>query len=159
MQTPPDYLMRIPVSGPGGQTQYQQTAPLLQALDWLLSNPSIPLSFRNQFYVLWENAVFGNFGDRDVQFLMSKFREWKILLLWYIPEQRWGNIHEFKDENGQVSIRMDLNMLLNTLESLYYIQLTRGKEGFTVKELTTFRSVGTIRSETSEQKKGGIRLF
>lgn len=159
-----DFAMQIPTTvqlQPQVMPQYQQAAPLLQALDWLLSNPSIPLNFRNQFYVMWENVTFGNYELWDIKFLMSKFREWSIQLLWFIPEQKWGNLYEFIDDKQTgTPVRMDLNMLLNTLEQLYFIQLTRGKEGFTVKEMTTLRHfTGIDTQQTMQQNKGGIRLF
>jgi len=141
------------------QPTYRLSPPLMEALQWLLANPSIPLSLRKQFFVLWENVVFGNYSERDIKFLMSKFREWCILVKWYIPEQQWGNILEYHDDDGSSVIRVDLNILLNTLEQLYFIQLTRGKGGFTLKELNTMR--GIIRSEEKEEeaKKRVIRLF
>jgi hypothetical protein len=142
-----------------GKPQYILQAPLMQAIDWLLSNPSIPLSMRTQFYILWENVIFGNYDVRDRLFLMSKFREWCILLKWFIPEQQWGNLREFQgDTSGSDVLRTELNVLLNMLEQLYYIQLTRGKDGFTVKELTTMRSILRGEEEKTGQKKG-VRLF
>jgi len=140
------------------QPLYLPQPPLLQVLDWLLSSPSIPLDLRKQFYVLWENVVFGNYSEKDIKFLMSKFREWCILLTWYIPEQKWGNILVFHDEDGREPLKIDLNILLNSLEQLYYINLTRGKEGFTVKELTTLRNISKIEEEGGGKKKV-FRLF
>lgn len=136
-----------------------ENPPLIQALSYLLQNPSIPLMMRRQFFMLWENVIFGNFDKRDRLFLMSKFREWCILLKWYIPEQKWGNVLVYEDTGEPESrLEMDLNLLINTLTHLYYINLTRGKEGFTVKEMTTIRSI-MKRAETEEKKKGGLRLF
>lgn len=138
---------------------YIQKTPLMQSMDWLLSNPSVPLSLRKQFFVLWENVVFGNYDDKDRKFLMSKFREWCILLIMYIPEQKWGNIQEFADDENIEPLKFDLNLLINQLEQLYYIQLTRGKEGFTVKEMTTIRNKTSTTLEDETHKKKGLRLF
>jgi len=157
--TPPFDLSMMAAMQPQQKPQYTMQPPLIQALDWLLSNPSIPLNLRTQFYMMWENVVFGNYDLKDRLFLMSKFREWCILLKWYIPEQEWGNMKEFEaDSPGIGSLRMDLNCLLNMLEQLYYIQLTRGKEGFTVKELTTMRNILKAEEEKIAEKKG-VRLF
>jgi len=144
---------------PQQHPQYNPQTQLLQAVDWLISNPTIPLALKKQFFVMWENIVFGNYEQRDILFLMSKFREWSILVKWYIPEQQWGNVHSFEsDEEDGLNLEMDLSTLLNMLEQLYFIQLTRGKEGFTTKELTTYRNI--IKGESEQQKKKkGIRLF
>jgi len=123
----------------------QQFPPIVE---WLLANPSIPTSLRNRFYQLWEIVIFGNYDEKDIAFLMSKFREWCILMLWYIPEQEWPNRKVFAEPDGSLEIDFDLNLLLNTLEQIYYINLTRGKEGFTVKELGTQRFIQ--RSELPE---------
>jgi hypothetical protein len=141
---------------------YAPTSPtstaLPQAISYLLDNPSIPLTMRKQFFVLWENVIFGNYTERDIAFLMSKFREWCILTLWYIPEQRWGNILSYQDGDDKTSnITVDLNLLLNMLGQLYYINLTRGREGFTVKEMGTTRSIVTPTGV--EAQKRTLRLF
>lgn len=135
------------------------STPLMQALDWLLASPSIPLSLRKQFYVLWESVIFGNYNERDMKFLMSKFREWCLLLLWYIPEHKWGNILVFQDAGDPIKIEFDLNLLLNTLEQIYYINLTRGKDGFTVKEMTTQRIIGKSEAEEAKSKQAVLRIF
>ena len=88
---------------------------------------------------------------------MSKFREWCILLKWFIPEQRWGNQLSYADPDSPTEVTYDLNTLLNNLESLYFINLTRGRDGFTVKEMTTVRSVYNTQEEP--KKKRGIHLF
>lgn len=138
---------------------YQQQSQLLQALNYLLASPSIPLIMRKQFFMLWENVIFGNFSDKDILFLLSKFREWCISLQWYIPEQKWGNVLVYEDEDDASSrITIDLNLLLNMLYQLYFINLTRGKGGFTTKELNTGRSVFRTDTEESGGKKS-IRLF
>ena len=142
------------------QLQYMPQPPLIQVVDWLLSSPSIPLTMRKQFYALWESVVFGNYEEKDIKLLYSKFREWCILFKWYIPEQKWGNILEYIDTDISEKFETDLNLLLNMLEQLYYINLTRGREGFTVKELTTFRNITQSRySEEVPQKKRGWHLF
>jgi hypothetical protein len=126
---------------------------LSMALDAILNSPSIPFALRQQFFMLWENVIFGNFTDRDILFLMSKFREWTILLEWYIPEQHWGNLQVYSTEMDEVQLKMDLNLLLNMLEQLYFIQLTRGRGGFTVKEMNTARQVFQAPAEPA--KKSG----
>ena len=91
---------------------------------------------------------------------MSKFREWCLLMLWYIPEQKWGNLlvyHEGEDDTER--LELDLNLLLNTLEQLYYINLTRGKGGFTVRELNTSRAISRTEPQEVAKRGGGIRLF
>lgn len=161
-------MQNVPTIGRVGQQPtpqqkpyYKMTPPLLNAVEWLLSTPSIPLAMRNQFYVLWETVVFGNYNEKDILRLMSKFREWCIMIKWFIPEQRWGNIYSFRDDKGKSEVmRMDLNMLLNTLHQLYFVNLTRGKEGFTVKELTTTRNIlGGGLTGPGQSKKKEIRLF
>jgi len=137
------------------QVAYQPPTALLGALQYLMELPSVPISMRQQFYVLWENVIFGNFNDKDILFLMSKFREWCILLQMYIPEQKWGNLIQFKDTEETQPINLDLNLLLNTLTQLYFINLSRGKDGFTVKELTTMRSF--LKTESPEEVKGKKR--
>ena len=149
--TPNENIAPIPT------TTYQGEPQLLKALDWLLSAPSIPIALRKQFYALWENTIFGNYEEKDIKFLMSKFREWCILLKWFIPEQRWGNQLSYADPDSLIEVNYDLNTLLNNLESLYFINLTRGRDGFTVKEMTTVRSVYNTQEEP--KKKRGIHLF
>lgn len=142
------------------QPVYRQPTALLTAMNYLLDSPSIPLSMRRQFFMLWENVIFGNYSEKDVLYLMSKFREWCIMLQWFIPEQKWGNIITYFDEGSPIQIKLDLNMLINQLNQLYFINLTRGKDGFTVKEMTTMRSF--IRSDSGEapsKSKKQLRLF
>jgi|GEM_PF-3068470 len=138
------------------QPQYpppQTTTPLISALDWLLDNPSIPLELKRQFYVMWEIVVFGNYTEKDIKFLLSKFREWCILIKWYIPEQDWNKKKTFIDEQGKEILEVDLNILLNILEQVYYIQLTRGREGFTIKEMTTMRTYQKYAEELEKEIK------
>lgn len=144
-----------------GQSLYPTSTPLMQALDWMLASPSIPLILRKQYFMLWENVVFGNYDIRDIKFLMSKFREWTILLCWYIPEQKWGNILVYEDlDETATTLELDLNLLLNMLQQLYYIQLTRGKEGFTVREMNTMRTFSRGEIITDRQSsQQGLRLF
>ena len=149
-----------PTQPPVPQVQYQPPTALLSALNYLLDNPTVPVAFRHQFYIMWENVIFGNYGDKDVLFLMSKFREWCIMLKWFVPEQKWGNIITFQDTTEETPITIDLNILLNTLSQLYFINLTRGKDGFTVKEMTTMRSfIKSSSDDTLTQPKKTLRLF
>ena len=133
---------------------YQTQPPLAEAIKYILESPSIPLVMRRQFFTLWENVIFGNYTDRDILLLMSKFREWCIMLKWFIPEQRWGNVMVYEDE-GDINSRitLDLNMLINELIQLYYINLTRGRDGFTVRELNTIRSFSKTDREDSSSKR------
>jgi hypothetical protein len=143
------------------QPMYQQPTALMQSLDWLVSSPSIPLVMRRQFFMLWENVIFGNYEKIDIMYLMSKFREWCLMLLWYVPEQKWGNILQYQDAGDDNSkMEMDLNLLLNMLTQLYFINLTRGKDGFTVKEMTTSRTFSHFGVPTEEKSnKKVLRLF
>lgn len=136
------------------QFQNPQKSPQ-DVMEMLLSAPSIPLSLRQEYFVLWEIIPSGNYDNYDISWLMLKFEEWAILLQWYIPEQRWGNILQYKgDMAGDINI--DLSVLLNQLKQLYFVQLTRGKEGFTVKEIGTRRAF--VRQDSgSEQPKGGFK--
>lgn len=156
-QTMPQLPIDPPMLQPE-QPLYQQIPPILAAIDWLLANPSVPLSMRKQFYVLWELAVFGNYSEMDIKRLLLKFKEWCILLKWYIPDVEWDKKREFEgDTQNEKPLEMDLNILLNTLEQLYYIQLTRGKEGFTVKEMNTRRDISKM-DVPLEEKKGRFKI-
>ena len=137
---------------------FQSQQRMLQAVEYILSNPSIPMSLKNNFYVLYENVIFGNYDDFDRKMLMSKFREWCILLKWAIPEQQWGNKQVFPDDAGEFERKIDLPVLLNELYQLYYIQLTRGKGGFTIKELGTQRTFLQTDDPSTVAPKG-LRLF
>lgn len=142
------------------QQKYAPTPPLLNALEWLLNNPSIPLSLRKQFFVLWEIVPFGNYDEMDIKRLLLKFREYCIFMTWYMPDHKWGKTLDFKaDTESEENIQTDLNMLFNMLYELYYVQLTRGKQGFTVKEMTTLRSINRFGAEEEQDKKKGVRLF
>ena len=115
---------------------------------------------RRQFFMLWENVVFGNYEEMDIKYLMSKFREWTILLQWYIPEQKWGNVLVYQDAGDENSkMEIDLNLLTNMLTQLYFINLTRGKDGFTVKEMTTSRSFANLGSPSDGKPIKQIRVF
>ncbi len=144
--------------------QFQTTPPLLNMIDWLLELPSVPLSLKNQFFMLWELPVFSNLDAMDIQRLLLKFKEWTILFKWYIPDRCWCNVQSFSDTvkvNSQssktVKLEMDLNMLFNLLYQAYYMQLTRGKNGFTVREMTSVRQI--IKGENEEEKKKKWTLF
>jgi hypothetical protein len=136
--------------------QFQQPQKNPQdVMEMLLSAPSIPLSLRQEYFVLWEIIPSGNYDAYDIQWLMLKFEEWAILLEWYIPEQRWGNVLNYKGDMS-TDINIDLSVLLNQLKQLYFVQLTRGKEGFTVKEIGTRRAFVEQR-DASERKQGGFK--
>lgn len=146
-----EQVMNAMNQGELGQSIYQTQEDQFNVIQHLLQTPDIPLDLRNQFYQLWNNVIFGNFEDKDIKFLMSKFREWTILLKWEIPEQHWGNRLSFEDEDGR-QLSMDLNRLINMLEQLFFINCTRGKEGFTTKELNTRRIQTRGRYEAGENK-------
>lgn len=143
----------------------------MQIVDYVLSSPSIPSEMRVQFHALWEMPILGNFDKIDIDRLMLKFKEWCILLLMHTPDNRWGNTVVYRDmtgaqlntKTGEIvggnELRMDMNLLMNLLEQAYYINLTRGKGGFTLKELATMRSV--VRNEQTEASspKKGWRMF
>jgi len=130
---------------PGGQpqTQYISESPIQDKMDLLFQSPSIPPSLRNQYYAFWEDIKTGNYKDSDIAYLMAKFKQWCALLMWYIPEQRWGNIILFADfgEEGlePINLEMDINQLINILEQFFFMNLTKGREGFFTKELNTIR--------------------
>ena len=132
--------------------RYKDVEEKQALLDWLVANPSVPLSLRRQFHALWEIVPFGNYTEKDIQRLLIKFREWCILFLWYIPDDEWDRIRRFESDDATGDIEMDTSLLLNTLEQLFYIQLTRGREGFTVKEINTSR-VGIAKPESEKPKK------
>ena len=139
--------------------QYQSQPPLINMIDWLLELPSVPLSLKNQFFMLWELPVFSNLDAMDIQRLLLKFKEWTILYKWYVPDRRWCNKKSFSDPTNPEAekLDMDLNMLFNLLYQAYYMQLTRGKSGFTVREMTSTRQI--IKSENEEEKKKKWSLF
>jgi hypothetical protein len=142
------------------QPIYTGQSNLIQALDYFLAAPSIPLALKQEFHVMWENVVFGNYDAFDILLLESKFREWCILLKWYIPDQQWGNSLVFEDVQGSriKEMKLDLSMLITMLQMEFHINLTRGKGGFTVKEMTTTRLFSRQES-TEQEKKKGWRLF
>lgn len=152
--------------------QYQTQTPLVQMSDWLLSNPTIPLNFKKEFYVLWEIAVFGNYSELDIKRLMLDFEEWTIFKKWSTPDHQWGNLLEYQsvdnvsvDADNTVKelmskdIVLDMNLLFNILRQLYFIQLSRGKNGFTLKEINSVRSIFNNASEEEPTKKKKISLF
>lgn len=138
--------------------QYQSSPPLINMIDWLLELPSVPLSMKNQFFMLWELPVFSNLDAMDIQRLLLKFKEWTILFKWYVPDRRWCNRKSFSNpEDSKAELDMDLNMLFNLLYQAYYMQLTRGKNGFTVREMTSTRQI--IQGEYEEEKNKKWTLF
>lgn len=139
----------------------QQERP--DAVEWILSSPSIPLDMKQEFWVLWENGPLSNFHGNDIPVLMAKFEEWSIMLLWSIPEPEWGEIKRYRDtpDGERETITMDLNRLINSLWSLYFMNLSRGREGFTLKELRGSRvwkeEEHRIKQDTGES--GRPKLF
>ena len=117
----------------------------------------MPLSLKNHFFMLWELPVFSNLDAMDIQRLLLKFKEWTILFKWYIPDRRWCNTQSFSDSEKTEKLDMDLNMLFNLLYQAYYMQLSRGKNGFTVREMTSTRQI--IKGENEEEKKKKWTLF
>lgn len=158
-------------AAPAKAPQYQSTPPLLQMVDYILSSPSIPSQMRVQFYALWEMPILGNFDMMDRSRLMLRFKEWCILFMMHIPDNQWGNLIVYKDMAGAElntatgemtggnELSMDLNLLLNLLEQAYYINLTRGKEGFTLKELATIRNAFRNEAPQENIQKKGWRMF
>lgn len=126
----------------------------------------MPLSLKNQYFMLWELPVFSNLDAMDIQRLLLKFKEWTILFKWYVPDRRWCNTQSFSDSfdsknsknsKKEITLDMDMNMLFNMLYQVYYMQLTRGKSGFTVREMTSTRQI--IKGESEEEKKKKWTLF
>lgn len=112
------------------------------------------------FFVLWEDAKLGNYEGDDIQLLMYMFDEWAMLLKWYIPEQRWGNILIYRDTpDDPVELEMDLSILISTLRQMYYINLTKGREGFMVKEMNTQRAFTSTKEEQIMNQNKKMRLF
>lgn len=140
----------------GEFTGFRSSEERLGALEWLMETPSIPLQLRQQFFALWEMVVFGNYSEHDIARLQSYFREYLILIQWYIPEQEWGNTIDYENGNSEIGMSLDLTLLISMLYQTYYIQLTRGKGGFTLKEINTAREV--LKKET-EKTKGDKKWF
>lgn len=124
---------------------YQQDKESFDLVNQIFTDFSIPLDLRQQFYVFWNNIILGNYTVRDIEWLMLKFNEWRIHLLWYIPDTKWNNAQVFKGDSTETgdgaNITIDLNMLLNSLEQLFFINLTRGRDGFTMKWLNSKRGI------------------
>ena len=140
-------------TSPQPQPLYITQPPLTQIIDWVLANPSIPLELRTRFHTFWEIVPLANLTERDIKYQMSKLREWILDLFWHIPEQKWGNKIQLKDDKGNVIWEGDLNLLATMLIQTYHIQLTRGKEGLTLRELNTIRSISSVRSLFEEERK------
>lgn len=143
------------------QEIFQQQDEVLNLMDHLLSTPDVPLELRKEYYVLWNMVIFGNYERKDMDLLNLKFKEWCIYLKWHIPEQKQGNLFSFKDNPEEpAAIVTDLNQLLSWLEQIFYIQLTRGRDGFTLKELNPGRK--HVKGQMGEDRggeSGGISLF
>lgn len=103
-------------------------------IDWFLSLPSVPLSLRQQFIAFWEMLPLGNYDKNDIERLRIKFRGLLLDILMTIPDREWNSILTFEGlAEGEKDLEMDLNTLFDILEQAFYIQLTRGKGGFTAK--------------------------
>lgn len=146
--------------------QYVSKPPLMDIMGWLLNLPSIPLSLKDQFFMLWELAPFSNLNEnKDIPLLMAEFDIWCDYFMWSIPDIYWGNVLEFARDNNtnanialdEKPISMDINMLLSMLRQAYYMQLSRAKDGFTVKEAGTIRQ--KVEAGTTQPKKKGWSLF
>ena len=134
---------------------YQQNPEQFDIIQQIFVDFSIPLSLRSQFYTFWNNIILGNYTERDIGWLMLKFDEWKIQFLWYIPDTFWNNSQDFEGDSTEQGesegISIDLNMLLNSLSQLFFINLTRGRDGFTMKWLRSSR--GIVENSTESSKK------
>lgn len=134
---------------------YQQNQEQFSVIQQIFVDFSIPLSLRSKFYTFWNNIILGNYTERDINWLMLKFDEWRVQFLWYIPDTYWNNAQDFEgdstDRGDTADLSIDLNMLLNSLQQLFFINLTRGREGFTMKWLNTSR--GIIEAPTDQPKK------
>jgi hypothetical protein len=138
---------------------YQMPTQMRNAIDWLLENPSIPLAMRQSFIFLWEVVPFGNYGETDIAYLMSKFREWRENVIWITNEYDQGNPQEFPGDDGGPGRSINFNVLFNELEQLYFINLTRGKEGFTVREMNTARSFIQTGDNSTPGGHKAIKIF
>lgn len=160
------------------RNNYQLNTPLVQIVDYLLTTPSVPEELRREFFVFWEMTVLGNFDQHDIDSLYLKFRGWCNHLLMTTPDCEWSNRLVFKDRSGSAAVLqelpdgsvievassgneicMDLSMLIDQLDIAFSVQLTRGKDGFTTKELTTVRNRSIISEESGKIDKKGWRLF
>ena len=113
---------------------YVPTQPSPDIIDWFLSLPSVPLSLRQEFLAFWEMLPLGNYDKTDIERLRLKFRGLLLDILMTIPDEEWNTILNFEAQaEGEKEIKMDLNSLFSMLEIVFYIQLTRGKSGFTAK--------------------------
>lgn len=147
-------------NGNNSDVSYGSEPIQMSPLQVLVNSPSIPLELKKKFFVLWEESKLGNYEGDDMELLMYMFDEWAMLLRWNIPEQRWGNITVYKDTpHDPVKIPMDLTLLISTLRQIYYINLTKGREGFMVKEMNTQRAFSSSREEQVAQDKRKMKLF
>jgi len=103
-------------------------------IQWFLSFPSVPLNLRKQFMAFWEMLPLGNYDERDIRKLEVKFNGWILDFLMSIPDVEWNSVFRFRGQGiGEADLEMDLNTLFSTLRIIFYIQLTRGKGGFTAR--------------------------
>lgn len=136
---------------------YKQNQESFDLIHQVFTDFSIPLDLRQQFYVFWNNIILGNYTPRDIEWLMLKFNEWRIHFLWYIPDVKWNNAQVFDGdstaEGDSKEISIDLNMLLNSLEQLFFINLTRGRDGFTMKWLHSTRGIVEVPGNDPKKRR------
>ena len=121
----------------GHEEGKEQEAPPISPPDlvnWFLSFPSVPLHLRKQFISFWEMLPLGNYDSNDIKRLEVKFNGWVLDFLMSIPDEEWNSVFKFKGQGvNEINLEMDLNTLFSTLKIIFYIQLTRGKGGFTAR--------------------------
>lgn len=111
-------------------------------IQWLLTSPTIPFTMRKEFFMLWENISTANLNETEIVMLMFDFREWAINYIMSMPEDEHGNRMDYRDDpNGHVMLRTDLVRLLVMLRSLLRVQLSKGRDGFTVKMMRTSHNI------------------
>lgn len=133
-----------------------------QYIEWILASPSLPTGMRDQFFMMWEMAALGNYEGTDIAVLMAKFDEWRIHWIMEIPDKYWGKILVYRDTpSAEKTVQMDINTIMDMLWSLYFIQLTRGRNAETLRSLNSQWIHSDQKQELleSRRQKKGLRLF
>ena len=124
-------------------------------IDYFLTLPSVPLSLRKRFLSFWEMVPLGNYDKDDIRKLEVTFNGLLLDMLMSIPDEEWNTVFKFKAKAAnEQEMEMDLNSLFSTLKIAFYIQLTRGKKGFTAKLIG-----GHPLNEGKEEEHKKISIF
>jgi len=110
-------------------------------LYYLLSHPSVNEELKKSFLVFWEMLPLGNYTERDIAILRNEFEQYIILMLMEIPDDEWGASFKVAGEEFTLSHMIEL------LRICFYVQLTRGRLGFTMKEMGTVRAVRKVEKD------------